>query len=72
MPVSVACLMLVCIATMFVGWIFYHRPGIRLWTIADIRRANEFLYPTGAWLWIVGFTVGMIAWVPWAILRFVR
>jgi hypothetical protein len=43
-----------------IAWVFFRHPGQRLWVIAPIWRASQFLSPAGVALWISGLT---LAWV---------
>jgi hypothetical protein len=42
-----------------VGWLFFRRPGVGLWTFPPVWEANYYLKPPGAALWIAGCVVGL-------------
>jgi hypothetical protein len=44
-----------------VGWGFYRRPDVPFWTYAPVWRANDYLYPTGSFLWKAGITIAAIS-----------
>ena len=46
-----------------VGWLFFRKPGVGLWTFAPVWRANQYLEPPGAALWIAGCVVGFVGLV---------
>jgi hypothetical protein len=54
MPTLGLILMVVGIALMLSGWLFFRLPGVPFWTFAPIWRANEYLYLPGVALWIAG------------------
>jgi ABC-type phosphate transport system permease subunit len=41
------------------GWGFFRRPGVAFWTFAPVWRANRYLKPPGAALWIAGCVVAL-------------
>ena len=49
------------IGMVFLGWILFRRPGVAFWTFAPVWRANHYLKPLGAVLWVVGCVVGLVA-----------
>jgi hypothetical protein len=36
------------------GWLFFRRPGVSLWTVAPLWETNRHLKPIGSALWVVG------------------
>jgi hypothetical protein len=42
------------------GWMFFRRPGVAFWTFAPVWRANRYLKPPGATLWIAGIVVALV------------
>jgi hypothetical protein len=62
-------LIVVGIAMMLAGWLFFRRPGVPFWIFAPIWRANEYLHPPGVALWIAGGVVSIGGMVLAAILR---
>jgi ABC-type phosphate transport system permease subunit len=55
------------IGMVLLGWLFFRRPGVGFWTFAPVWRANHYLKPPGAALWIAGCVVGPVG----AVLLFV-
>jgi hypothetical protein len=45
-----------------VGWMFFRRPGVAFspWKFAPVWRANRYLKPPGATLWIAGSVFGLV------------
>jgi hypothetical protein len=48
----------------FIGWIFFRRPGESFQLIASLSDADKFLYRTGKYLWIAGCFLVMFSPVP--------
>jgi hypothetical protein len=60
MHVTATTLMLIGIGMVLLGWLFFRRPGVGFLTVAPIWRANQYLKPLGAALWIAGCAVGLV------------
>jgi hypothetical protein len=50
---------LVGIGLVLLGWLFFRRPGVGFWTLAPVWRANRYLKPPGAALWVAGCAVAL-------------
>ena len=56
--------MLVGIGMVLVGWLFFRRPGVPLWTAyAPVWRAGEYLTTPGVLLWLAAVPVLVAAFV---------
>ena len=51
---------LVGLGMVLLGWLFFRRPGVGFWKAAPVWRANQYLKPPGAALWIGGCVVGLV------------
>jgi ABC-type phosphate transport system permease subunit len=54
---------LIGIGMVLLGWMFFRKPGVAFWTFAPVWRANRYLKPPGAALWIAGSVVGLVGFV---------
>ncbi len=61
-------LMLTGVGMVLLGWLLFRQPGVSFWTFAPVWRANQYLKPPGAVLWIVGLVVGLLG----VVLHFTR
>ena len=65
-----AVLLITGVVMPMVGWGFYRRPEVPFWTYAPVWRANDYLYPTGAFLWKAASTIFVIVGVATLIFYF--
>jgi hypothetical protein len=68
-PALALMLIVVGIAMMLSGWLFFRRPGVPFWTFAPIWRANEYLFPPGVALWIAGGIIFLGGTLLYSLLR---
>jgi hypothetical protein len=56
------------IGMVLLGWLLFRRPGMAFWTLAPVWRANQYLKPPGAVLWVLGCVTALVG----VVLHFTR
>lgn len=50
----------IAVSATVLAWTFFRKPGVEFLTFAPVWRANQYLSPVGAALWMSGCILGSI------------